>query len=265
MCYLIPLSGRTAGGRGQTPDGTEAPASGGGDSTLSASRCWGVSYEATRGGRSPQLREAKGSCWTCPGPSQVPCPPLPTRLPARKWVLRAASTGPPGPPAPAWVRPAGAPGESRDGRQERAAPLSPRLSLRECGWTPTCSSTRGHSSQRGASPSCSLRPLRVPGSTLPRPLRAQRNERPHRCWPWSPSPAPASSSADPALILPSPSHASPSLTRRRTRPILPECSASARERWGGDAKFPKLRAVLVFHIRPALPAPGEQATQRRGL
>lgn len=77
----------------------------------------------------------------------------------------------------------------------------------------------------GASPSCSLRPLRVPGSTLPRPLRAQRNERPRRCWPWSPSPAPASSSADPALIPPSPSHASPSREPRSragaTRPILP--------------------------------------------
>lgn len=250
MCYLIPLSGRTAGGRGQTPDGTEAPASGGGDSTLSASRCWGVGYEATRGGRSPQLREAKGSRWTCPGPSQVPCPPLPTRLPARKWVLRAASTGPPGPPAPAWVRPAGAPGESRDGRQERAAPLSPRLSLRECGWTPTCSSTRGHSSQRGASPSCSLRPLWVPGSTLPRPLRAQRNERPRRCWPWSlrrprllPRLIPPSSR--PRLRTPALRGSLAHAPERPARSCLP-CSASARERWGGDAKFPKLRAVLVF-------------------
>lgn len=200
---------------------------------------------------------------TLPGPM----PPLPTRLPARKWVLRAASTGPPGPPAPAWVRPAGAPGESRDGRQERAAPPSPRLSLRECGWTPTCSSTRGHSSQRGASPSCSLRPLWVPGSTLPRPLRAQRNERPRRCWPWSPSPAPAASSADPALIPPS--HASPSREprSRRSDPPHPACRAAPRPGSGG-AGAPRSRSLepfWFFHIRPALPAPGEQATQRRGL
>lgn len=146
---------------------------------------------------------------------------------------------------------------------------SPRLSLRECGWTPTCSSTRGHSSQRGASPSCSLRPLWVPGSTLPRPLRAQRNERPHRCWPWSlhrprllPRLIPPSSC--PRLRTPA-LRGSLAHAPERPAPSCLPCSASARERWGGGAKVPKLRAVLVFHIRPALPAPGEQATPRRGL
>lgn len=250
MCYLIPLSGRTAGGRGQTPDGTEAPASGGGDSTLSASRCWGVSYEATRGGRSPQLREAKGPCWTCPGPSQVPCPPLPTRLPARKWVLRAASTGPPGPPALAWVRPAGAPGESRDGRQERAAPPSPRLSLRECGWTPTCSSTRGHSSQRGRPLPAASGLSGSQGPLSPGPFAPRGTSGPAAAGPG----ALRRPRLLPRLIPPSsrPRLRTPALrgslahAPERPAPSCLPCSASARERWGGDAKFPKLRAVLVF-------------------
>lgn len=116
-----------------------------------------------------------------------------------------------------------------------------------------------------------LQPPASPGPRVHSPPAPSRPE--ERAAPpllaLEPSPAPAASSADPALILPSPSHASPSREPRSraggpARSCLP-CSASARERWGGGAKFPKLRAVLVFHTRPALPAPGEQATQRRGL
>lgn len=136
-----------------------------------------------------------------PRPSQVPSPPLSTRFLPRKWMLWAASTRLPCPLAPTWVWPAGAPGESQDGRQERGQHPCPLSS-------PCWNVTRHQpvplpkaAAPSGWSPSYSLWPLWVPASTLLCPFAPKGTNGPavagpgalHQPWLLSP--------CDPALAF----------------------------------------------------------------